>query len=858
MDWHTKRGSDVVKELQSNEKTGLDEKEAETRLKKYGFNVLKSGKKKNVFLKLIDQFKDVMVIILIVAAIISFFVAIESKEKADYIEPIVILVIVFMNATLGVLQESKAEKAMEALQKMSSSHTYVLRNGKKVYLEIDKVVVGDIIFLESGDYICADGRLLETNSLKVDESSLTGESFPVEKNINLYIPASTPIAERSNMCFSGSSVVAGSGKMIVVNTGMKTEIGNVATLLNQQENNETPLQKKLDNLGKFLGVMAVSICAIIFSIGLFENMKPLEIFMISISLAVAAIPEGLPAIVTIIFSIGVQRMAKRNAIIRKLPAVETLGSASVICSDKTGTLTQNKMTLVEIYTNEKIENIDFNLGKKSKKMLEFATLCSNASEENGDPTEVAIVKGAKKAGILVEELKKKYPKEAEIPFDSDRKLMTTIHSYNGKYLIVVKGAYEQLVKKCNKFNDEYEKQYLKMSSEGTRVLAVAYKEIDILPKIEALKIEKDLIFLGLMAMIDPPREEVIEALKECKKAGIQTVMITGDNILTATAIAKKIGIATSSTQAITGMELERLSDAELYKKVRSIKVYARVTPKDKLRIVKAWKKQNEVVAMTGDGVNDAPALKAADIGCSMGLTGTEVAKRASDMILTDDNFSTIVESVKEGRCIYDNIRKTIEFLLGTNMGEIFTMFFAMLLWKETPLISMQLLWVNLVTDTLPALSLGVEKQEEDIMNKSPKPKDEDIFANGLVKKIMLQGLMFSFLTLLSFYFGKSNISLKAGQTMAFITLSTTQIFQAYNMRSYHSLFKVGVFSNKYMVGASIISFALIAVILFLPSLSSIFGLVHLPFKYYLISLLLAFSPIVIVEIIKKIDNEKAI
>ncbi len=858
MDWHTKRSFEVVKELQSNEEKGLEEKEAEIRLKRDGFNVLKSGKKKNVFFKFIDQFKDIMVIILIIAAIISFFVAIESKESTDYIEPIVILVIVFMNATLGVIQESKAEKAMEALQKMSASHTSVLRGGKKINLEIDKVVVGDIVFLETGDYVCADGRLLEANSLKVDESSLTGESFPVEKNISLYVPASTPVAERSNMCYSGSSVVAGSGKMIVVSTGMKTEIGNVASLLNEQEKNETPLQKKLDNLGKFLGVMAISICAIIFSIGLFEKMKPLEIFMISISLAVAAIPEGLPAIVTIIFAFSVQRMAKRNAIIRKLPAVETLGSASVICSDKTGTLTQNKMTLTEVYTKEKIEKISSNLTSESKKMLEFAILCSNASEDVGDPTEIAIIQGAKKVGISVKKVRDNYPKEREIPFDSDRKLMTTIHKYNGKYLIIVKGAYEQLVKKCNKVSNDYEKQCLKMSSEGNRVLALAYKEVDVLPKMDISKVENDLIFLGLMAMIDPPREEVIEALKECKKAGIQTVMITGDNVLTATAIAKKIGIASSSAQAITGTELEHLSDDELSKKVRGIKVYARVTPKDKLRIVKAWQKQNEVVAMTGDGVNDAPALKAADIGCSMGKTGTEVAKRASDMILTDDNFSTIVESVKEGRCIYDNIRKTIEFLLGTNMGEIFTMFFAMLLWKETPLISMQLLWVNLVTDTLPALSLGVEKQEADIMNNPPKPKDEDIFANGLVKKIMLQGLMFSFLTLLSFYFGKSNLSLKAGQTMAFITLSTTQIFQAYNMRSSHSLFKIGVFSNKYMVGASIVSFFLIGIILFIPSLASIFGLVHLPFNYYLISLLLAFSPILVMEIIKKINNEKAI
>lgn len=854
MVWHAKKSSEVIKELKSNSQTGLSSSEVENRIKEYGLNELKSKRKSNILLKFANQFKDVMVIILIVAAIISFFIAIKSKESTDYIEPIVILIIVFMNATLGVIQESKAEKAMEALKKMSATHVSVLRDGKKIVIETNQLVPGDIVYLETGDYVGADGRLLEVNSLKIEEASLTGESFPVEKNINLYVPENAPIAERTNMCFSGCSVVAGSGKMIVVNTGMRTEIGQVANLLNEQGNSLTPLQKKLDNLGKFLGVMAISICAIIFSIGLFEKMKPLEIFMISISLAVAAIPEGLPAIVTIIFAIGVQRMAKRNAIIRKLPAVETLGSASVICSDKTGTLTQNKMTLVEVYTSKEIEKLSHQMTNQSKNLLIYASLCCNATDNLGDPTEVAIVKGIKEAGISLEKKKEEYPRVGEIPFDSDRKLMTTIHKNNGKYLVIVKGAYEQLVTKCKQVNKNYYDKYLQMSREGNRVLAIAIKEIEYLPTLKAEMVEKELNFLGLIAMIDPPREEVIGALKECKKAGIKTVMITGDNVITATAIAKKIGIATNDSQVITGTELSKLTDDQLNKRVRNIKVYARVTPKDKLRIVKAWQNQNEVVAMTGDGVNDAPALKAADIGCSMGIMGTEVAKRASDMILTDDNFSTIVESVKEGRCIYDNIRKTIEFLLGTNMGEIFTMLFAMLFWKETPLLSMQLLWVNLVTDTLPALALGVEKQEEDIMEKDPKPKDEDIFAGGLIKKIGLQGLMFSFLTLLAFYIGKENMSLQAGQTMAFITLSSTQIFQAYNMRSTHSLFRVGWFSNKYMVGASIVSFALIGIILFIPAIAVVFEFAMMPTKYYVISLLLAFLPIIFVEIIKKVRN----
>jgi len=552
----------------------------------------------------------------------------------------------------------------------------------------------------------------------------------------------------------------------------------------------------------------------------------------------------------------VQRMAKRNAIIRKLPAVETLGSASVICSDKTGTLTQNKMTLVEVFTKNKIEKLNNSIQTSSKEMLGYALLCCNANENMGDPTEVAIVRAAKEIGISIEEKKTLYPRVGEVPFDSDRKLMSTIHKRNEKYIVIVKGAFEHLAKKCINVTSIAEEKCLEMSNQGNRVLAVAYKELDHLPFVINSRLEEDLTFIGLLAMIDPPRKEVINSLKECKEAGIQTVMITGDNIVTATAIAKNIGIITNDNQSITGIELAKLTDKELENRIRRIKVYARVTPKDKLRIVKAWQKQNEIVAMTGDGVNDAPALKVADIGCAMGKTGTEVAKRASDLILADDDFSTIVESVKEGRCIYDNIRKTIEFLLGTNMGEIFTMLFAMLLWKETPLLSMQLLWVNLVTDTLPALALGVEKKEEDIMKKKPKSKDEDIFANGLIIKIVFQGLMFSFLTLIAFSIGKNSINLQAGQTMAFIVLSSTQIFQAYNMRSYHSLFKVGFFSNKYMVGASIASLLLIAIILFVPGLSNIFSLTIMPVKYYIISFCLAIIPVFVMETIKYMRNKK--
>ncbi len=858
--FHNKSKDDVLSSLASDVKTGLSSAQVSELQEKYGPNKLREKKKKTMLQRFFDQFKDVMILILIVAAIISFVIVCVEQNWGELFEPALILLIVILNAVMGVMQESKAEKALDALKNMSAPHARVIRDGEEKVIEASELVPGDIIKLEAGDFIPADARLLHSVSLKSEESALTGESVPSEKDAEITVDEKAPIGDRTNMVFSGCSVTYGTAIAVVTATGMDTEMGKIANLLDSENEGQTPLQQKLAQLGKYLGIVALAACAIIFVVGLVNKIPPLEIFMTAVSLAVSAIPEGLPAIVTIVLSIGVQRMVKRNALIRRLPAVETLGSASIICSDKTGTLTQNRMTLTKAYIDgaSEPELISRENSEEIRKLLKYATLCCDGSvifrgdEEQhiGDPTETAIVLAAHKNSMPKDELNKTYPRLAEIPFDSDRKLMTTVNSIDGKNIVIVKGAFDMMVPRCISGDLESAKRMVEeMSEAALRVLAVAYKEIDTVPENPTSEdLENGLTFMGLVGMIDPPRPEAKAAVEVCRKAGIKPVMITGDHVVTASAIAKELGILLDGDRAITGAQLDAMTDSELDEAVESISVYARVSPENKIRIVKAWQRKGQVVSMTGDGVNDAPALKAADIGCAMGITGTDVAKGAADMTLTDDNFATIVEAVREGRGIYANIKKVVGFLLGTNIGEVITVFVAMLLWHKTPLLSMQLLWINLVTDSLPAIALGMEAVEKDVMERKPKPKNEGIFANGLGIRVVLQGCMFAALTLVGFWLGeKMGGSLEAGQTMAFMILALSQVVQAFNMRSEHSLFKIGPFTNKTLNLAALTSTALVALVLFTP-VGKAFGLVMLSTKLYLIALALILTPFVVMEL----------
>ncbi len=853
---------DTVDKLESDIDDGLSEEECKARLEKYGQNKLKEKKQKGLFIKFLEQFKDVMIIILLIAAVISFVVAIIEKDANEFIEPALILLIVILNAILGVFQENKAEKALKALANMSAPSARVVRGGKEMIIPSSEVVPGDIIKLEAGDFVPADAMLIESVNLKSEESALTGESVPVEKDANALANENAPIAERVNMVFSGCSITYGNAKAIVVNTGMNTEMGKIASLLEGEKQGKTPLQQKLAQLGKYLGIIALVACAIIFVVGVLNDLKIIDVFMTAVSLAVSAIPEGLPAIVTIVLSIGVQQMVKKNAIIRRLPAVETLGSASIICSDKTGTLTQNRMTLVKTYTDA-IKDFTLKSGENVIRLLNYATLCSDGNilvegqdiKHIGDPTETAIILGSYKLGYSKEQLNELYPRLGELPFDSDRKLMSTINKIDGKNIVIVKGAFDELANRCDTIDiKKVEQANLEMSQNALRVIAVAYKEIKDIPShLTSEEIENHLTFLGLIGMIDPPRPEAKEAVKVCLEAGIKPIMITGDHIVTASAIAKELGILQEGDRAITGKELDALSEEELDKVVGEISIYARVSPENKIRIVKAWQKKGKVVAMTGDGVNDAPALKAADIGCAMGITGTDVAKSSADMTLTDDNFSTIVEAVKEGRGIYANIKKVVGFLLGTNIGEIVLVFLAMIIWHQSPLLSMQLLWINLITDSLPAIALGMEAVEKDVMSHKPKPKNESLFANGYGIRIILQGLMFGGLALAGFVIGR-NITgtVDGGRTLAFMTLALSQTLHAYNMRSEHSLFKIGFFTNKKLNYVILISLALIAFVMFVPGVITAFGMVYLPYYGYLIGIALAIVPLFVMEISKAI------
>lgn len=863
MSTHSKLKKEIIKNLSTSEERGLSSDQVKKLQVELGPNKLNEKKKKTNLQRFLEQFKDVMIIILLIAAVISFVIACIEGDVMEFFEPVLILLIVVLNAIMGMVQESKAEKALDALKNMSAPHARVLRDGEEKVIDASELVPGDIIRLEAGDFVPADARLLKSVSLKSEESALTGESVPSEKDADAIVEDKAPLGDRSNMVFAGCSITYGTATAVVTSIGMNTEMGKIAGMLEGEDSTQTPLQKKLAQLGKYLGILALIACAIIFIVGILSGINVLEIFMTAVSLAVSAIPEGLPAIVTIVLAIGVQRMVKKNALIRRLPAVETLGSASIICSDKTGTLTQNRMTLKKVWINDSdnLEEISSENSKAAKQLLCYGTLCCNGSvifkpdgkeQHIGDPTETSIIVAAYKNGMEQEQLNKAYPRLAEIPFDSDRKLMTSVNNIDGKNIVIVKGAFDIMASRCIVGDIETAKNMNDiMSRDALRVLAIGYKEIDTVPQNPTTdELESNLTLMGLVGMIDPPRPEAKLAVETCRKAGIKPVMITGDHVVTASAIAKELGIMQTDDCAITGSELDAMTDEQLDKQVENISVYARVSPENKIRIVKAWQRKGQVVSMTGDGVNDAPALKAADIGCAMGITGTDVAKGAADMTLTDDNFATIVDAIQEGRGIYANIRKVVGFLLGTNIGEVITVFAAMLLWHKTPLLSMQLLWINLVTDSLPAIALGMEAVEPDIMNRKPKAKDEGIFAHGLGLRVVLQGLMFAILTLIGFIVGENVTgNLAGGQTMAFMVLSLSQIVQAYNMRSDHSLFKIGLFTNHKLNWAALVSIILVCLVLFTP-VRIAFGLVLLPWQLYLLGLGLILIPLLIMELSK--------
>lgn len=866
--WHSSSIEEIAKNLKTNINIGLPDDEAQKRFERYGPNNLKEKKKESLFVKFIKQFNDFMIITLIIAAIISAVVS-KLNGEADYIDSIIIVAIVIFNAIMGLVQEQKAEKSLEALKKMTAPNAKVRRDGRVQEIDATLVVPGDIVVLEAGNYVPADCRLINSYNLKIEESALTGETIPSLKDSSKILKENTAMGDLCNMVFATTIVVNGHGEAIVVETGMNTRVGKIAGMIIEDESPETPIQKKLAEVGKILAIACIIICVLIFVIGIFKKIPIIEMFMTSVGLAVAAIPEGLPAIVTIMLSIGVTKMAKKNSIIRKLPAVETLGSSSVICSDKTGTLTQNKMTVTEIRNCFGRAN-----SNERKFILELGTMCTDTTEERingklgfvGEATEVAISNAAMEEGVSKSFLYDEMKRINDIPFDSKRKMMTTIHKYGNGYRIITKGAPDVLLKRCSNCysggqivpifskKDDINEQNNQMAEKALRVIAVAYKDVEKLPEMQ--DVEKDLIFCGLIGMIDPPREGVKEAVRTCRRAGIKTVMITGDHLQTAKAIAKELGILKRGDLAIDGETLERMSQHELEQNIMDYSVFARVSPEHKVRIVKAFQSTGAVVAMTGDGVNDAPALKNADIGIAMGKGGTDVAKNAADMILLDDNFVTIVEAVKQGRNIYDNIKKAIHFLISTNIGEIVTIFFGLVLGIKSPLLAIQLLWINLVTDSLPAIALGLEKEEENIMSRLPRNPKKNLFADGLWWKIIIEGAMLGIFTLLAFSIGNRLYSVEVGRTMAFLTLGILELVHSFNIKSEESIFKIGVLENKYLVGALVLGVILQVIVVVVSPLAQVFSLVPLTGMQWLYTILIAVAPIPIVEIQKAVNGYK--
>ena len=899
--WFNKSIKEVEKELETNVEKGLSSAKAEENKQRYGFNELQEKKKDSIFKKFIAQFKDFSIIVLIIAAIVSGIVGVAEGEGIT--DTVIILIVVLLNAIIGVIQENKAEKSLEALKKLSAHASKVIRDGKVQVIPARELVPGDVVVIETGDYVSADLRIVEAANLKVQESSLTGESVPVEKDTKEIKETDVGIGDRINMLFSSGLITYGRGKAIVVETGMNTEVGKIAGMINETEKQETPLQRRLNSLGKTLGIAALSICAIIFVIGLLQGKGVIDMFMTAVSLAVAVIPEGLVAVSTIVLAIGVQKMVKKNAIVKKLPAVETLGSSTVICSDKTGTLTQNKMTVEKIFCNDTTVDVgEVETTEDFNKLVYNCMLCNDTKtlengELAGDPTETALVDMAFKLDYT-QEVYREMPRVEEVPFDSDRKLMTTVNKKDDKYIVYTKGGVDELLKICNSYLYKGEirtnlNEYAnwirtnneEMAKEALRVLAFAYKEMDHMPSKEEMKtIESGLTFIGMVGMIDPPREEAKKAVEKCKHAGIKTVMITGDHKITAVAIAKKLGILENEDEALTGLELEQMSDEELTKNIRKYSVYARVSPEHKVRIVKAWQANGEVVAMTGDGVNDSPALKTSDIGCAMGKVGTEVAKEAADVILTDDNFATIVSAVEEGRRIYDNILKVIQFLISCNVGEVVVLLLATLfapvigeLFGITDIALLQvllpihILWINLVTDTFPALALAFDPANKDIMYRKPIKKDEGIFTRGRTFRIIYQGVMIGLLTLAAFLIGLATThtpidgltleetKIEVGQTMAFTVLAFSELVHVFNVRdNKNSLFKTGILGNRVLILAVLASAFLMGIILVVPALRHVFSIPVLPVGNMLEILGLVLAPVVIVEILKlfKINTAK--
>ena len=881
--WFTKSQEAVLKELNVNSKTGLSTEEAKKRLEKYGLNKLKGKPKKSLLQLFLAQLKDVLIYVLIGAAVINII----AHGTEGIPDALIILAVVLINALVGVIQESKAEKALEALQQMTAPKSLVRRNGEVIEINSEELVPGDILIIDAGRYIPADVRLIESANLQIQESSLTGESVPSEKNAD-FITSDEKISvgDKENMAFMSTIAIYGRGEGVVVATAMDTEIGKIAKILDEDENMLTPLQIKLEELGKTLGYGALAICGIIFVVGMLQGRQVVEMFMTSISLAVAAIPEGLVAIVAIVLSLGVKSMSRKNAIVRKLPAVETLGAVNIICSDKTGTLTQNKMTVVKTYTLDNLKDISDERNQKANvdetELIRSFVLCSDASidggQDIGDPTEVALVVLGDKFNLEKNTLNAEYKRIGENPFDSDRKLMSTLNEEGNKFRVHTKGAIDNILLRSNRIlvngeilpiTDEAKAKILKvaenMSDDALRVLGVAFKDVD-----TEIAPEKDLVVVGIVGMIDPPRIEVKGSIEEAKRAGITPIMITGDHKNTAVAIAKELGIATDISQSLTGSEIDSIPDEKFAKEINNYRVFARVSPEHKVKIVRAFKKQGNIVSMTGDGVNDAPSLKSADIGVAMGITGTDVSKGASDMILTDDNFTTIVHAIEEGRNIYNNIKKTIMFLLSCNLGEVLCVFFATVFGWAMPLVPTQLLWVNLITDTLPAISLGMDPGDKDVMNRKPRDPKESFFAEGAGMRAIVGGVLIGILTLVAFYLGiihSGDVPIKEakdgteivtyGRTMAFIVLTFSQLFYSLSMRnSKKTIFEVGFFGNMFLIISIIISIILQVLLISIPPIAKMFKVTALDPSHWGMVIGLSLIPFAINEIIKVVTRGK--